>query len=562
MHPKTLQDAIEYDDIGAALGLLRDNNVPLSTRNIQGEDAVQYFVHHGKKCIREGQRRIRLVNYFLHFGWSLDDPVELGRTLLHCAVITDDMPLFHHLLEKTSASIDIKDNEGCTPLYLACQLGRQDMVGYLLQKGADKTCTDKAGNTLLHTAAKHGHQALISLLLGQGLQVNIRNRFKETALHQCLEHPNAPLLVAKLLEAGADRNAQDAQGNTPLHFVVSENEAMQLPVLEQLCQAGASLNIKNHLGQTPLYKACVHYMDDGVSEERTEVLEAMISLLMAHPNVEYNHIGPLPYPLTVVMAEDLKFLAQLRGLGVLEYRTPQMSEKKVSADNVLGVDCFKMVFPAVIKKVHTLEMGVAFLEAMQGGQAAYLSIASSFLKAEGVSCEQRKALEKLLGLCKQEIEAGQVAYLQATALLSPHEFVLLEDALFSFDVVGVIYEQIRDHFRSMRRPWLMERTLRALGETVGLLKPHYSLVELLHADPTGSVSEQVRAAFEGIEVCKEPWYGLLAPEIQKSVCKTMGVVHPLSSVSPVVLVKRHSAKTGVRFEEQNPEYSINCAPQK
>ncbi len=563
MRPQTLQDAIERDQVDAIHGLLRDQNLSLETRNAQGENAVQYFAHHGKNSIPDAQRRIRVVNYFLHFGWSVDQEVELGRSLLHCAVIHQDLLLIQYLIENTKITLDLKDHTGCTPLYLACQLGYAEIVAYLLEKKADKACVNLEGDTLLHTAAKHGHQAVMGLLLTKGITVNATNKFKETALHQCLGHPSAIQLVEKLVSVGANLNAQDCKGDTPLHRMVSEKEEMQFLVLEKLCNAGAGLNIKNFMGETPLYKACSHYDDLVVSEERTAVLEKMITFLITQPAVEYNHIGPPHRPLTIVMAEDLKWLSEFRKLGVLEYRTPQMSEKKISSENLLSLSSFQNIFPAVIKKVHSLENSIALLEAVQGSQVEYQRAASGFLKGEPIAFEQRKALEILLGLCKQEIDAQQFKYLNATQLLSPHELVLLEDALFSFNVVEIIHVQIREHFRNLRRPWKIESTLRAVGETVGLLTPAYSLVAKVHADPTGPVSGYVRDAFEGVDIRQEPWYGRLAPELQKSMCKMMGVMHPLSSTSPVALVGRRPSEEALRTDVLgHPTYSINCAPQK
>jgi ankyrin repeat protein len=56
------------------------------------------------------------------------------------------------------------DAEGRTPLMVAAQDGREDLVQCLLAGGADPSLTDRLGETALGKAAAHGHARLATLL--------------------------------------------------------------------------------------------------------------------------------------------------------------------------------------------------------------------------------------------------------------------------------------------------------------------------------------------------------------------------------------------------------------
>ncbi|UGU29886.1 ankyrin repeat domain-containing protein [Mycolicibacterium smegmatis] len=56
----------------------------------------------------------------------------------------------------------------------------------------------------------------------------------------------------RLLREGADVNAADDQGMTPLHFAVQRDS---VDVVRLLLDAGADANLPDFKGETPLYKA-------------------------------------------------------------------------------------------------------------------------------------------------------------------------------------------------------------------------------------------------------------------------------------------------------------------
>lgn len=74
---------------------------------------------------------------------------------------------------------------------------------------------------------------------------------QRSALHLAVGTGDAPL-TARLLDLGADPNARDAHGLTPLHLALQFDLANALPLLQHLIRAGARPEIATANGETPL----------------------------------------------------------------------------------------------------------------------------------------------------------------------------------------------------------------------------------------------------------------------------------------------------------------------
>ncbi len=76
-----------------------------------------------------------------------------------------------------------------------------------------------------------------------------RDKQAQTFLHYAVRFTISPDTVATLLAAGADPDAQDKSGHTPVHIAVQGNN---LPALTMLLEAGAAANATNKSDQRPL----------------------------------------------------------------------------------------------------------------------------------------------------------------------------------------------------------------------------------------------------------------------------------------------------------------------
>lgn len=108
---------------------------------------------------------------------------------------------------------------------------------------------DFKGNTPLHLA---GELEVVDTLLRYGANPNARNHQGDTPLHTRTQDPYS--VMERLIQKGADVNAQNVQGDTSLHRAVSPSRrGYSLPEAAKLLLLhGANPKLKNRVGLTPL----------------------------------------------------------------------------------------------------------------------------------------------------------------------------------------------------------------------------------------------------------------------------------------------------------------------
>lgn len=111
----------------------------------------------------------------------------------------------------------------------------------------------EGGVTLLMRAATLGHRAMVEALLKAGADVNARDERGFTPLfHGCYngdEDRGHPEVVEMLLAAGADKEAKIGYGVRPLMYAAGNGEA---GVVQALLAAGADPLARNEGGRTAL----------------------------------------------------------------------------------------------------------------------------------------------------------------------------------------------------------------------------------------------------------------------------------------------------------------------
>lgn len=126
----------------------------------------------------------------------------------------------------------------------------------LLRAGCGADCGPREQNQLasmLELAAKHGHTEVVEVLLDHGADANDADTLGWTALHFAAEDNQAKTADVLIMIAGADINAIEHMGRTPIHDAAawSSND-----VLRGRLRRGAKTNEADLDGRTALHFVC------------------------------------------------------------------------------------------------------------------------------------------------------------------------------------------------------------------------------------------------------------------------------------------------------------------
>jgi ankyrin repeat protein len=206
-------------------------------------------------CVNGGREDV--VRFLLRRGASVNVEDDDGNTPLHQAS-ADGNAAVVRLLLKRGADMEAQAYDGATPLISACRGGlrrTEAAVRVLVDRGADMEAQDEQGQTPLMLASFDDDMPVVAFLVKRGANVDARDFMGYTALHLASEKCSEKVVRFLLSEGGADVNAVDDDGYTPLHDAsIYPHEAMA--TIRLLLDKGARVNAKNVHGETPLHLAC------------------------------------------------------------------------------------------------------------------------------------------------------------------------------------------------------------------------------------------------------------------------------------------------------------------
>ena len=148
----------------------------------------------------------------------LDETNLLGDTPLHTAIrdcLEQDVQVLLRvdtLFGRPSSLVELKNGVGQQALHFAASRGYGTIFRILLLAGADIEGKNSLGLTPLHVAVLYGKDDIIKAAIEAGAKLSAHDKTGATPLHvAAFCNPGASRL---LIEAGADREAEDGEGYT------------------------------------------------------------------------------------------------------------------------------------------------------------------------------------------------------------------------------------------------------------------------------------------------------------------------------------------------------------
>lgn len=330
---KNLPDGIAYlIRKGSSLDVLNnDFETPLHTAGkYDATDAIQYLVGAGsslKAADIKGDIPLqsavlagaaKATELLIAAGSPLNSQNYSGETALHQAAKNNNSPIVR-LLTGKAAQTEIQDSRGFTPLAAAAAAGAYDSASDLLKAGALIDTRDNSGSTPLYQAVSSEHIALVRLLLVNNADIHALNARGLSPFRLSLMKNSQ---IAAEFYTKTLINKPDSNGDCVLHIIV--NGGMNQDFLNAALKNGANPNARNAKGDTPLVLAL-----------RKNDLNTAIALINAGASLFMSNADNIS-PLSIIFSMDAgarNKLFSVTGVNHVDYNGETLLHYTVRANN-------------------------------------------------------------------------------------------------------------------------------------------------------------------------------------------------------------------------------------
>ncbi len=289
-----LIDAVKNHDKDAVRSLLKEH-VDVNAPEADGATALHWAAHNND---------LETVQLLLAAGANAKAESRYHVSPLSEAARYGSAPLVEALLKAGASPNTLTTERGETVLMTASRTGNVAAVKTLLDQGADANAKESfRGQTSLMWAAAENHPDVVKLLLAHGADPKVLSSDRDTTPPKLMAGtPAAPIsrggLTAlifaarqgsiesaeALIQAGADINQGDADGNTPLLIAILNNHD---DLAQVLIDKGANVNAANKDGRTPLFTAADQHDVDWSDRPFVKETDKLSSLDIVKSLVEH-----------------------------------------------------------------------------------------------------------------------------------------------------------------------------------------------------------------------------------------------------------------------------------
>ncbi|CAL8143327.1 unnamed protein product [Orchesella dallaii] len=226
------------------------NTESFTIRDIEGSEVLHLAVFYYEKLDND------TLQIFQSNGVDFNAKQDNNLNVLDCAIGGNQDDSFLKTLIAFGADWKSKRHVGQTILHSAAYNGNLPAFKLFKSFGINVNAADTEGRSVLAYAIMNGQNStFIKKIIGLGANWRMaNNEVKETGLHWAALTDNLSALKL-FISLGANVNAKNDYGDTPLHYVFIPSSSIgdnTFEIVKQLVRNGANPNIKNEDGDLPL----------------------------------------------------------------------------------------------------------------------------------------------------------------------------------------------------------------------------------------------------------------------------------------------------------------------
>ena len=200
-------------------------------------------------AVTDAKCPINIIESLVSFGAQIDLPDDDGSTPLLSAAASGHKAAVKFFLENNASVFHI-NKEGKSALHLCCKEGKSSVIPLIVKAGIDINLADCSGRTPLMYAVEDFEVTKAILKFGPDVNRVDGNLWSALMWSVTRYADNQADIAEILIKNGARTELSNREGNTALHFIAKKDSSHD--TVKVLAEAGANVNATNCAGESPL----------------------------------------------------------------------------------------------------------------------------------------------------------------------------------------------------------------------------------------------------------------------------------------------------------------------